>query len=77
MLSGFGLMHMMQRLKKNQKLVTEAPILKYYDVSKEVTIQCDASQNRFGCVLLQNGQPVAFDSKTMTETEKRYAQIKK
>ena len=52
-------------------------MLKYYDVNEEVKIQCDVSQNGLGCVLLQSGQPVAFASKTMTETEQRYTQIEK
>ena len=60
-----------------KNLVIKAPVLRYYDVNEEVTIQCDASPDGLGCVLLQNGQPVAFASKTMTETEKRYAQIEK
>ena len=58
-------------------MVIKAPVLRYYNVNEEVTIQCDASQNGLGCVLLQNGQPVVFASKTMTESEKRYAQIEK
>ena len=60
-----------------KKLVIKAPVLRYYDVNEEVAIQCDASQDGLGCVLLQNGQPVAFASKTTTETEKRYAQNEK
>ena len=60
-----------------KNLVIKAPVLRYYDVNKEVTKQCDASQDGLGCVLLQNEQPVAFASKTMTETEKQYAQTEK
>ena len=60
-----------------KNMVIKAPVLRYYDVSEEVTMQCDASQDGLGCVLLQNGQPVAFVSKNLTETEKRYAQIEK
>ena len=58
-----------------KQAVTQAPVLKYYDINEEVTIQCDVSQNGLGCVLLQNEQQVAFASKTMTETEQRYPQI--
>ena len=58
-------------------MVIKAPVLRYYDVNEKVTIQCDASQDRLEWVLLQNGQSVAFASKTMTETKKRYAQIEK
>ena len=53
------------------------PILKYYDCNAEVTLQCDASEKGLGAVLLQNGQPVAFASKTLSPTERRYAQIEK
>lgn len=46
------------------------PVLKYFDCSAEVTLQCDASEKGLGAVLLQNGQPVAFASKTLTYREK-------
>ena len=60
-----------------QKLVTKAPILCYYDPSKELTIQCDASQSGLGAALLQNGRPIENASRALTETETRYAQIEK
>ena len=60
-----------------KNLVSKHPVLKYYDVSEEVTIQCDASEKGLGASLLQNGQPVAFASRTLTQIEKRYAQIEK
>ncbi|CAB4031928.1 Hypothetical predicted protein [Paramuricea clavata] len=43
-----------------KNLVSKHPVLKYYDVSEEVTIQCDASEKGLGASLLQNGQPVAL-----------------
>ncbi|KAK3736228.1 hypothetical protein QZH41_007340 [Actinostola sp. cb2023] len=58
-------------------LVTSHPVLKYYDVNEEVTLQCDASEKGLGATLLQNGQPVAFASRTLSPTEQRYAQIEK
>jgi hypothetical protein len=60
-----------------KNLVSKHPVLKYYDVSEEVTIQCDASEKGLVASLLQNGQPVAFASRTLTQIEKRYAQIEK
>ena len=36
--------------------LTETPVLKYYDVKDDVTIQCDASETGLGAVLMQNGQ---------------------
>ena len=42
-----------------------------------MTLQCDASQSGLGAALLQNGQPVAYASRALTDTETRYAQIEK
>ena len=60
-----------------KKLVANHPVLKYYDVNDEVTIQCDASERGLGATLPQNGQPVAFASRTLSAVEQRYAQIEK
>ena len=60
-----------------KKFLTEAPVLRYYDVSKPVTVQCDASQSGLGAVLLQEGQPVCYASRALTDTESQYAQIEK
>ena len=58
-------------------LITCHPVLQYYDVTKEVTLQCDASQSGVGAALLQEGHPVAFTSRALTSTERNYAQIEK
>lgn len=60
-----------------KELVASAPVLKYYDVKADVTISVDASSTGLGAVLLQDNQPVAFASKALTETQKKYAQIEK
>ena len=60
-----------------KKAVTEAPVLQYYPLDKEVTVQCDASQSGLGVALLQNGHPIAFASRALTPTERKYAQIEK
>ena len=49
--------------------------LRYYDRMKPVTVQADASQRGLGTCLLQDGQPIAFASKSLTDTETRYANI--
>lgn len=43
-------------LKEIKTLFTAEPVLRYYDVSKAVTIQSDSSQTSLGCCLLQEGQ---------------------
>ncbi|CAL8130302.1 unnamed protein product [Orchesella dallaii] len=63
--------------QKLRKLATAAPVLAYYDMKKSVTIQCDASEKGLGAVLLQEGKPVVFASRALTQTEQRYAQIEK
>ena len=60
-----------------KKSLAKVPVLRYYDVSKEVTIECDASDTGLGAVLMQDGQPVVFASRALTDTETRYAQIEK
>jgi len=62
---------------KLKTLLQAAPVLSYYDVNKEITIQCDSSQNGAGACLFQEGKPVAFVSKALTETQQQYSQIEK
>ena len=56
-----------------KEYLAKVPVLKYYDVNEEVTIQCDASETGLGAVLMQKGQPIAFASRALTDTETRYA----
>jgi len=58
-------------------MITKAPVLKFYDVHDEATIQCDASEKGLGATLMLQGQPVAFVSRSLTKTEQHYAQIEK
>ena len=60
-----------------KKLVANYPVLKYYNINDKVTIQCEASERGLGVTLLQNGQPVAFASQTLSAVEQQYAQIEK
>lgn len=57
--------------------VCEAPVLKYFDPACPTEGQGDASQDGLGFVLLQDGQPVAYASRALTEAETRYSQIEK
>ena len=63
-------------LKTLTMSTSSTPVLQYYNVQEEVTLQCDASQTGLGARLLQNGQPVAYASRALTDTETRYAQNK-
>ena len=56
-------------------LISSAPTLKFFDATKPVTLECDASSVGLGAVLLQEGQPVAFASRALSATERNYAPI--
>ena len=57
--------------------ISSTPTLAYYDVSKPVTLTCDASKQGLGAACLQNGQPVAFASRVLAPNEQKWAQIEK
>ncbi|XP_044179125.1 uncharacterized protein K02A2.6-like [Acropora millepora] len=58
-------------------LVTNSPVLRYYDPREELTLQCDASEKGLGAALLQQGHPIAFASRALTACEMGYAPIEK
>ena len=66
-----------QAFNTMKTMLTEAPVLRYYDVKLPVTLSVDASKSGLGAVLLQELKPVAYASRALTETEQRYAQIEK
>ena len=66
-----------QAFDKIKSILSAEPVLAYYDVKKPVTISCDASQSGLGALLLQDGKPVAYASRALTDPETRYAQIEK
>ena len=49
--------------------------LRYYNRNKLVILQCNASLKGLGACILQDGKPIAFASKSLTDTETRYANI--
>ena len=58
-------------------LVVNASVLKYFDPVKSLVIQCDASAKGLGAVMLQDGFPIAYGSRTLTNTETRYSVMEK
>lgn len=64
-------------LSAAKKLICNAPTLKTFDVNKDVYIETDASKFGLGCCLMQEGRPIYFASRSLSETEVRYSQIEK
>ena len=63
--------------KTAKSLIANAATLKFFDVNKPCVLQVDASDTGLGGALLQDGQPVAFTSSTLSATEVNYAPIEK
>ena len=50
-------------------LLTSAPILTLPSGDEAYTMYCDASRVGLGCVLMQNGRIVAYDSRQLKKHE--------
>ena len=64
-------------LQEIKEMLTVSPVLGYFDPSMDVVVQCDASDRGLGACLTQQGRPVAYASRALTDTESNYAQIEK
>ena len=65
-----------QKIKSQLQKALLRP-LRYYDQTKPVTLQCDASPKGLGACIIQDGQPITFASKSLTDTETHYANIER
>lgn len=55
-----------------------APVLAFFDSKEETVLQVDASKGGLGACLMQAGRPIAYASRSLTDTERdSYAQIEK
>lgn len=66
-----------EAFRQVKDLITKEPVLRFYDSSHNLEIQCDASDKGLGATLMQDGQPLEFASRSLTDTESRYAPIEK
>ena len=57
--------------------LSRTPVLAYFDRKAEHVIQTDASMKGLGAVLLQEGKPVIYVSRSLTPAEERYSNIER
>ena len=68
--------------KKLKTALSEKDVLVHYDEKKPIKLSCDASAYGLGAVIshvMSDGseRPIAFASRTMTPTERNYAQVER
>ena len=60
-----------------KRLLTRAPVLKYFDISKKLSMQVNASKSGLGATLIQDKRPISMASKALTKCQCNYAVIEK
>ena len=64
-------------LSSAYRLPSALPVLTYVNPDKEHLIQSNASKKGLGAVLLQEGQPIIYTSRSLTEIEQWYSDIER
>lgn len=66
-----------EEFNRVKSLVADTRSLQYYDVNQPLIIECDASSYGLGTAVFQSNGVIGYASRTLTTTEKNYAQIEK
>ena len=61
-----------QAFETLKKAITEEPVLSLPDLNKPFELHTDDSDFAIGGVLMQEGHPIAFESRKLNDTERRY-----
>ena len=64
-------------LNEIHQILSEPPVLRFFDPNVMPVLQCYATMNGLGACLLQKNQPGAYALRSLTPTEVQYAQIEK
>ena len=69
--------HNQKALDELKSVISSLAVLTYFDGRKPVVVQTDVSMRGAGAVLLQDGQPVPYPSKSYTDQESNYSNIER
>ena len=69
--------HHQAGMDKIKPAITEESTLRYFDAAKLPTLQTDASIKGLGASPIQDGQPITYAPKAISDAEARYAYIKR
>jgi RNase H-like domain found in reverse transcriptase len=61
-----------QRFQEVKKIIAQNALLKFPDFNKVFDIHIDTSDYQLGSVISQEGHPIAFYSRNLTETQRKY-----
>ena len=60
-----------------KRIITETPVLAYYDPEKDNVIQSDAILKGICCILMQDGKPVCYVRRSLSDTEPWHSNIER
>lgn len=64
-----------QAVEHLKEILSSQPVLRFFDPSKPVKLQVDASKSGLGACILQDGHLIAYASRSLTQAKGHYAQI--
>ena len=62
-----------QKFEKMKEVMSSCPVLALRDFSQSFMLECDASGEGIGAVLMQNNHPIAFESRKLKDYERYYS----
>jgi len=58
-----------RKLECKRVLRCNTPVLRFFDINKDVILSVDASSEGLGAVILQEGHPVTYGSRSLTDVQ--------